>query len=202
MNRLRKGLVVLAVVMALGVGVFSTNAANTTPKFNALASYEEIGKTKEDILGYKMANNNKIDKLNKEVAAENKIRVTITLAKHLNESQLSKLVKDHGLDVHHVIVRAIEGGTGLRSTMSLAPTKDQVYDKEALKDMLDSHDATLKGFIEIVAYVPNGNLQKLKNDRLVFLVDPSADRNLTQNPEGDFMPGLFWTLEDFDMLMQ
>lgn len=71
-----------------------------------------------------------------------------------------------------------------------------------LKSLLAGKNTQVKGFIELTARVPNENLKNLASDRLVFLVDPSADASLTSNPEKDTMPGVFWDLENSMMVAE
>lgn len=48
--------------------------------------------------------------------------------------------------------------------------------------------------------MPNGSLVNLAHDKLVFLVDLSADTHFVSNPDNDYMPGVFWDLEELKMI--
>ncbi|GEN36377.1 hypothetical protein [Aneurinibacillus danicus] len=65
-----------------------------------------------------------------------------------------------------------------------------------------TRDSNPKGFIEIVAKVPNKELVNVKKDEDVFLADVSADNHLISNPKNKTMPGLFWDLEENQMVTQ
>lgn len=89
------------------------------------------------------------------------------------------------------------------ATISLEPTdKGDLYDKEILKDMLSVNNALFKGFIEMVAYMPSGEMDRLVNDALVFTVDPSADTHIIENPNNKFAHGVFWNLEEFKIISE
>ncbi|GAW27508.1 hypothetical protein ULO1_00780 [Carboxydocella sp. ULO1] len=62
----------------------------------------------------------------------------------MNENQLVNLVNVYQLKVNHIIARAIEEDTGLRATISLEPTKDEIIDKQFLKEMILSHKVVFK----------------------------------------------------------
>lgn len=66
--------------------------------------------------------------------------------------------------------------------------------------MLERNGADLVGFIEARGYIPNRDLKALAADQLVFLADPSADQHLVSNPKKNFMPGVFWKLEDLGLV--
>ena len=45
------------------------------------------------------------------------------------------------------------------------------------------------------------NIEQLAQSPFVFLVDPSADNHLVSNPKKKTMPGVFWKLEDNDLVV-
>jgi hypothetical protein len=113
---------------------------------------------------------------------------------------LEKLVKDNQLKVKHTLVRTIEKGTNLRGTLLLAPAEKGLFDKKVMDRIAARNDAVVKGFIEIVAMVPNSHLKTLSSDNLVFLVDTSGDEHFVSNPKKKYVPGVFWNLEDNNMI--
>lgn len=193
-------LVGLSLVVVLGIGIVSSDAYGQKPTFNALAAYEKIEQTEAGLMKYKSDNKGKLGKISSENAAKDEILVTVTFSKYLSEGQVVRLTNDYNLRLDHITARAIEGDTGLRATMQLSPTKGCIYDKATFDDMVSGHKASFKGFIEAVAYVPNEKLRDLASDNRIFLVDPSADNSIIENPESKHMPGIFWQLEDFDLI--
>ena len=194
-------IVSLCLTAALLIGVFCIAEAKAGDVFSPIKARREIENSESGLLQYKSANNEKIAKLNAEVNADEDILVTVTFAKPLNENQFTKIVNDYGLKVHHVLARAVEKDLK-RATISLGSQQDMLINKKYLENSLLRNEAKFKGFIEVVTYVPNKNLSNLANDKLVFLVDPSATKQLTENPRNKFMPGLYWSLEDLKMVLE
>ncbi len=104
--------------------------------------------------------------------------------------------------MYHFLARAIEKKGSMRATISAGYREDTLFDREWLNRKLSGNEATFKGFIEAVAYIPSKNLKENINDKLVFLADPSADKHLVNNPRGKFVSGVYWHLEDLNMLIE
>ncbi|ACV63666.1 hypothetical protein Dtox_2905 [Desulfofarcimen acetoxidans DSM 771] len=162
-------------------------------------NFKTIKNSKTNFLEYKKLIDAKIEKLVVGLEDNEEVQVTITLAKALNEEEVVRIINDNNLKVHHFILRAIEKDTNQRVTISLSPNKDNLIDKETLNELMEGNNDILKGFIEICAYVPAINLEGLKSNNNIFLVDVSADQHLVNNPKNKFMKGLYWQLEEFEI---
>lgn len=199
-----KTLLIGTAATIISIGTLAAGWAVTDskkPKFDLLDSYEKIEKSKQGLLKYKEEAKSKISKVKSEASPQEDILVTITFSKPLNEAQVAKLSNDYQLQVSQAIGRAVEED-GQRASFGIVPTSTNLVDKEMLKAIFSDKKAEIKGFIELVANVPSSNLQSLANEPNVFLVDPSADESLTLNPDKDTMPGVYWNLEDFNMVAQ
>ncbi|MFC4767846.1 hypothetical protein, partial [Effusibacillus consociatus] len=154
---------------------------------------------------YKKENQNKLDKLSIEVGSQEEVFVTITFAKPIDDTKLNKFIQDYKLNVKHAIVRSTEKGTNLRGTLLMKPEASGTFEKQSMDEihqLLTGNQATFKGFIELVATVPNSQLKALTADQLVFLADPSADDHFVSNAKNEYMPGVFWNLEDTNMVSE
>lgn len=199
-----KLLMVAGIVTLIGVTSVTTNAQILKPNFNPVAEYEnKIKKSKNGLLSYKAENKKKLDKLNAEVDLEQEVFITITFNKPLNKAQVTKLANDYELKIRSSIAR-VKGENGLRGTMiSNVPTEDGLINEETTNLSMSQNNSEFKGFIEVVGTIPNKNLQALASlESFVFLVDPSADTNLVLNTKKRHMPGVFWLLEDNNMVAQ
>jgi len=81
------------------------------------------------------------------------------------------------------------------------------YDEKLLLDMLMRNDAKFKGFTAVIANMQNQDIQRLKNDEMVFLIDASADTHFVRNPEHEkanswdgYAPSVFSSLEKFNLV--
>jgi hypothetical protein len=191
---------VLAVTFGVGV-VSATTTLTQKPKFNPFQAVEKV-RTKDGLLNYKKENDGKLNNLKNQLAQEESVFVTITLTKTFNQNELEKFITDYNLKVQHVIARDIEKSTGLRGTSIMSPNKDGKISYDKLHEMINRNDAVFKGFIEIVADVPVAKLQSLETDKSVFLVDPSGDPHLVENPKKKYMHGVFWDLENKNMILE
>jgi hypothetical protein len=194
---------VMICVTSVGLSISTSKAQNSNPnsRFNALQAFKKVGVSKDTLLNYKKGNELRLNKLASKKAASEDVLATITLSGFLNQDQLLDLVRHHQLKPLRTHGRAVENN-GLRATFSLASTSEAPFDKDVLNKMVEEHpESRFMGFTELVVSVPTRNLQALANDSRVFLVDPSADKKLVSNPKGDFMPGLFWRLEDLGMVI-
>ncbi len=199
-----KLLMVVGIAAVIGVASVTTNAQVLKPNFNAVAEYEnKIKKSKKELLLYKAENKKKLDKLNAEVDPEQEVFVTITFNKPLTKAQVTKLANDYDLKIRSSIAR-VKGENGLRGTIiSNVSTGDDFINEETTNLSMSQTNSEFKGFIEVVGTIPNKNLQELASlESFVFLVDPSADTNLVLNTNKRHMPGVFWLLEDNNMVTQ
>lgn len=199
-----KLLMVVGTVALLGVASVTTNAQISRPNFNPVAEYEnKIKKSNNGLLSYKAENKKKLDKLSAEVVPEQEVFVTITFNKPLNKAQVTKLANDYDLKIRSSIAR-VKGENGLRGTMiSNVSIEDGLINEETTNLSMSQNNSEFKGFIEVVGTITNKNLQALASlESFVFLVDPSADTNLVSNTKKRHMPGVFWLLEDNNMVAQ
>lgn len=202
MQRSRKLSIALTLALTLGIGLTVSAAKSQKPLLNSLGIHKNLDKTKSGILKYKENNNDKLRKLSKSLPPQEEVFVTVTLAQPLNENQTIELINNYGLEPRLVIARAIEGN-GMRGTIaSLVPAVEGLINQETLAISMNQNNSKFKGFIEIIGEVPNDKIQALSSDKLVFLVDPSADKYFASTRKGDYMPGFFWYLEDNHMIGQ
>jgi hypothetical protein len=147
--------------------------------------------SKQGLEKYKNEISKVIVRLKKELDANEEVFVTITFAKPLNNREISSLISDYNLKQKMVTARGIEKSSNLRTTIG-APTYQGI-------NQLTTRDKFI-GFIELTAYVKITNLQRLTEDKLVYMVDPLADDYFISNPEEDYRQGVFWYLEDYKMV--
>ncbi|MFO7296423.1 MAG: hypothetical protein C0P72_010450, partial [Clostridia bacterium] len=201
--KMNKKIVAFAAFLVLLVGVgYAVTDAETLKKqkFNPISSYHEIAKSKSNLIEYKNKVEEKLKELNNEASSEKEVFVTLTFTKPLNEGELANLVSKYNIKVDQIKGRAIEKGTGLKATFGLKPVEGQLIDKIALENILSQNEAVFKGFIEAVVVIKNKDLQELKNEKLVYLADPSADEHFVSNPKHDSMPGVYWELEKYNLV--
>lgn len=198
-----KLLMVTGIIAVIGVATVTTNAQISKPNFNPIAEYDnKIKKSKNGLLSYKAENKKKLNDLTAEVAPEQEVLVTITFTKPLNKAQVAKLVNDYDLKIRYSIAR-LKGENGLRGTMiSNVSTENSLINEETTNLSMKQNNSEFKGFIEVVGTIPNKNLQALASENFVFLVDPSADTHLVSNPKKRHMPGVFWQLEDNNLVTE
>lgn len=195
----------LLIALVLSVFINSLNLSTATasqPQFSVIKAYKEIGNNKADLIQYKTHVKEKIIQIDKSINDQETVLVTITFNKPLEKNQLAKLVQQYNLNVLQVTGRAIEKETGLRATIVLTPENGSLFDENILEHMLSYNKSLFKGFIEIVSEVDKENLIKLSDDSAAFLVDPSADNYFVSNPKEKSMPGVFWNLEDYELVAQ
>jgi len=194
-------------LMAMGCGLAITamgsipNEPSTEKAFYVSKAYKEIGDTKADINGYKSKMAGKIAQIQEKLSPEENVLVTITFNHPIEKDALTNLINENDLQVKTILGRTIENGTGLRGTIQLASQDRKLYDEEVFEHMVSSNNAVFKGFIEIAGYVKVKNIDQLAHSQFVFLVDPSADNHLVSNPKKKTMPGVFWKLEDNDLVV-
>ncbi|MGM0882157.1 MAG: hypothetical protein ACQEXQ_14105 [Bacillota bacterium] len=203
MKRNKFAILLTLIAVTAGITAFwssNTNAESKPPLFNPAALYKQAGESQADLLNFKNMIKGKFGQLN-GVNPEEDIFVTVTLNRPISASELKTIVEKHGLVVNQIYGRAIES-SGVRATLMVTPENGQFFNSETLDRMMNSNNAEFKGFIEIIANVKNKNLESLADDSLVFLVDPSADELLSQNPKKNPAYGAFWKLEDNKMISQ
>lgn len=122
------------------------------PDFNPIKAQRNVGQTKEQLLQYKQGTQDKLNKLAQQIAAKNngqsqeKLFVTVTLNKPLNEHQLNKLVSQYHMDVQHTLVRSIskDPADGKRGTLVAAPGATEDDLQLSLDDVQISSRNSLK----------------------------------------------------------
>ena len=148
-----------------------------------------------------------LDKIELEQLPTEKYFITTTFSKYLSKDELEKLVKDYNIEVLAIEGRSIENGTMLKGTFFISPENGMLYDEKLLLDMLKRNDATFKGFTAVIANMQNQDIQRLKNDEMVFLIDTSVDTHFVRNPEHEkenswegYAPSVFSSLEKFNLV--
>ncbi len=206
---MKKTIIVLIVLVSLAVGVFGFVRAYSQDKpfFDMFSMAGEISQSKDSLLNYKAKIDRVLDKIELEQSPTEKYFVTITFSKYVSKEELEKLVKDYNIEVLAIEGRSIENGTILKGTFFVSPEKGMLYDEKLLLDMLKRNDAEFKGFTAIIANIQNKDIQKLRNDKMVFLIDTSADGHFVRNPEHEkanswegYAPSVFSSLEKFNLV--
>ena len=148
-----------------------------------------------------------LDKIELEQSPTEKYFITTTFSKYISKDELEKLVKDYNIEVLAIEGRSIENGTMPEGTFFISPENGMLYDEKLLLDMLKRNDATFKGFTAVIANMQNQDIQRLKNDEMVFLIDTSADTHFVRNPEHEkenswegYAPSVFSSLEKFNLV--
>ena len=206
---MKKIMIVLIILVSLILGTFGFLRAYSQgkPFFDMFSMAEEISQGKDSLLNYKARIDKVLDKIKIEQSPTEKYFVTISLSKYLSKEELEKLIKDYNIEVLAIEGRSIENGTMLKGTFFVAPENGMLYDEKLLLDMLKRNDAELKGFTAIIANVQNQDIQKLRNDKMVFLIDTSADGHFARNPKHEetnswdgYAPSVFAELEKNNLL--
>lgn len=206
---MKKIIIVLIILVSLTLGTFGFLKASSQDKpfFDMFSIAREISQGKDSILSYKNKVEKVLDKIEVEIPKEEKYFVTITFSKFVTDEELKKLVKEYNIEILAIEGRSIEKGTNLKGTFFVTPENGMLYDKKLLLDMLQRNDAEFKGFIAIVVNIQNKDIQKLRNNKIVFLIDPSADTHFVRNPKHEktnswdgYAPSLFSELEKNKLL--
>jgi len=168
---MKKIIIVLIILGSLTLGTFGFLKASSQDKpfFNMFSIAREVSQGKDSILNYKNKVEKVLDKIKLEIPLEEKYFVTITFSKFVTEEELEKLVKEYNIAILTLEGRSIERGTNLKGTFFVTPENGMLYDEKLLLDMLQRNDAEFKGFIAIVGNIQNKDIQKLRNDKIVFL---------------------------------
>jgi len=206
---MKKITIVLIILVSITLGTFGFLKAfsQDKPFFDMFSIAREISQGKDSILNYKNKVEKVLDKIKVGSPLEEKYFVTITLSKFVTEEELEKLVKDYNIEMLAIEGRSIEKGTNLKGTFFVTPENGMLYDKKLLLDMLQRNDAEFKGFIAIVVNIQNEDIQKLRNNKIVFLIDPSTDTHFVRNPKHEktnswdgYAPSVFSELEKNNLL--
>lgn len=167
------------------------------PLFNSIERYrQEVVNNQGGLTGYKIDTTKTLEALVNSLDSDQKVFSTITFSQPLSESQVQRLVSNYDLDVKHTITRT-KNSSGRRGTLFVNTERSgNLLNADALKQIGENPNSSFVGIIELVAEVPATKALALNLDDNVYLVDPSADSKLVENPTNDYMPGLFWRLED------
>lgn len=206
---MKKIIVILIILISLTLGVFEFLKAfsQDKPYFDMFSIVREFSLSKDHLLNYKNKVDKVLDKIKVEKSPFEKYFVTITFSKFVNKEELEKLVKAYNIEVLAIEGRSIEKGTNLKGTFLVAPENGMLYDEKLLLDMLKRNDAEFKGFTAIIGNIQNKDMQELRNDKIVFLIDPSADPHFVRNPKHEktnswdgYAPDVFAELEEYSLI--
>jgi hypothetical protein len=206
---MKKITIISIILVSLAVGAFGFLKvySQDKPFFSMFSMAEEISHSKDSLLNYKARIDRVLDKIELEQSPIEKYFVTVTFSKYLSKDEIEKLVKDYNIEVLAIEGRSIENGTMLKGTFFVSPENGIFYDEKLLLDMLKRNDATFKGFTAVIANMQNQDIQKLRNDESVFLIDTSADTHFARNPEHKkenswegYAPSVFAELEKNNLL--
>ena len=163
--------------------------------FNSVERYRSVVDNPGGLLAYKTGIVQTLESIVTNLDSSESVFSTITFAEPLDPSKVQQIIDDYDIDVQATHIRTIEP-SGLRGTLFIdTAATNKIFDEEILSQIEESSDASFVGIIELVAEVPASQILALNLDNATYLVDPSADSNLVNNPTEDYMPGLFWELE-------
>ena len=120
------------------------------------------------------------------------VHSTITFQEPLGLSDIDNLLIQH--DINPVLTYAFAESSDGEIVTIAGKFKDGVV--QGITEITDdSPDLKLLGVVAIVGTVRAANVERLQADERVFLVDISADRNLTHNPRNrGYMQHFGWDL--------
>ena len=206
---MKKMIIISIILVSLALSTFGFLRAYSQDKpfFDMFSMAGEISQSKDSLLNYKAKIDRVLDKIKLEQSPTEKYFVTTTFSKYVSKEELEKLVKDYNIEVLAIEGRSIEKGTMLKGTFFVAPENGMLYDEKLLLDMLKRNDAAFKGFTAVIANMQNQDIQKLRNNKMVFLIDTSADTHFVRNPEHEetnswdgYAPSVFAELEKNNLL--
>jgi len=206
---MRKLIIIGVILVSITLGAFGFLKAYSQDKpfFDMFTIAKEFSLSKDHLLNYKNKIDKTLDKIKTGKSRFEKYFVTITFSKYVSEEELEKLVKEYNIKVLAIEGRSIERGTNLQGTFFITPENGMLYDKKLLGDLLKRNDAEFKGFVAIVANIENKDIQQLRKEQLVFLIDPSADAHFVKNPKHErtnswdgYAPNVFAELEKYSLI--
>lgn len=171
--------------------------------FDPIERYRlEVVNNSSGLVGYKTDVSQVLGELVNSLDDDARIFSTITFSEALSPLKVQQLVSSYGLDVKHTHIRTLEPN-GLRGTLFInTAATGEIISEEVIGQIEENSNASFVGVIELVAEVPAAQAIALNLDGSVYLVDPSADSRLVENPTEDYMPGLFWQLEEKGIIPQ
>lgn len=157
-------------------------------------------KNSEDILNYKK----EIEQINKELAEQvslrsnsgDDVKITLTFSQFITESQLKEIVEKYDIKPKMVAAR-FNQDDGKKGTYFVAFEKAE---EKEINRVAEKNEATFEGYIELVGDIPREQIDMLSSEEEVFLVDPTADKSLSENPKEKYAPGLFWKIEKHELV--
>lgn len=206
---MKKIIFILIVLMSLTLGVFGFLKAfsQDKPYFDMFSIAREFSLSKEHLLNYKNKIDKVLDRIKDKESPFEKYFLTITFSKYINKEELERLVKAYNIEVLAIEGRSIEKGTNLKGTFLVGPENGMLYDEKLLLDMLKRNNTEFKGFAAIIGNIQNKDIQRLRNNKIVFLIDPSADTHFVRNPKHErtnswdgYAPSVFPELEKNNLL--
>lgn len=169
--------------------------------------FDAVGHYRFEVLGnpgglpaYKAETTQLLESLTSSLEADENVLATITFSKSLDVSEVEEIVDRYDLDVEVTHITLIQPYTRIGTHFSTMLVFDAITD-EASQEAIEFSESSVVGVSELVANVPASQTLALNSDDRVYLVDPSADSRLVDNPNNDYMQGLFWELEG-DSLLQ
>lgn len=206
---MKKVIIVSIILSSIVLGTFGILRvfSQDKPFFNMFTVAKETSQGKDSVLNYKNKIEKTLDKIKVIAPVKEKYFVTITFSKYVTEKELEKVVKDYNIEVLAIEGRSIEKGANLKGTFLVTPENGMLYNKKLLLDMLERNDADFLGFTALICNIQNADLQRLRKNTIVFLVDPSSDTHFVRNPKHEktnswdgYVPSIFWELEKNNLL--
>ena len=192
---------ILLVVLVTGM----TTTAGGYIKMRTMPLFFKITETEKGLFYYKKVATATLDDLKTHLNKEEMIYVTITLNRPISLEEYKTFIEKNDINARMSIFRMVEK-SGLRGTGTLPGGFDgdfnEEYIQKHLSDMEKRLDSSFKGIIEIVGYVKVKNVDGLKQDPQIFLIDPSLDPHIVPNRTEDYMPGVYWELEKYNIVTE
>lgn len=186
---------ILALTSALIFRQMTALGESEKPVFNSVEQYRSVVDSPGGLLAYTTNIAQTIEGLASDLDSGDEVFSTITFSEPLSPSKVQQIIDSYSIYVQTTHIRTVEPN-GLRGTLFVnTAATNKIFDEEILSQIEESSGASFVGIIELVADVPVSQLLPLNSNDAIYLVDPSADSNLVDNPTEDYMPGLFWELE-------
>lgn len=176
---------------------FSAQGETEKPIFSPLERHRnEIADNPGGISAYKADVVQLLQSLVSQLGDDETVFSTITFTEPLSEAEVQQLISQYDLDVVYTLARTLDVDS-LRGTLFVdTASSSELLNQEVIRQIEEGAGSRFVGIVELVAEVPSDKAIALNLESSVYLVDPSADSHLVQNPTNDYMPGLAWRLEE------
>lgn len=166
------------------------------PVFDSISRYkDEVVENPLGLIGYQTEITRTLQSLVDSLDGSEEVFSTLTFVEPLPGDAVRSLIDQYNLTPTYVISRTMGDDGMVGTSFAIVGSDGEITHPEIVSQLEESGHRYL-GIVELVAEVPASRLLALNLDRNVYLVDPSADDSLVQNPSRDYMMGLSWELLD------